>query len=262
MWWFLIIPVVLVVLTALVFAFLKSPTAVGHVSEMIVRTKLRMHSEKSEKVLSNLYVPKPEGGTSEIDILFITRKGLIVIENKHYAGYIFGTDTDLHWTVTYKHQTKSGKNQVKKISFYNPVLQNRTHIKCLETYLSQNIKTYSLVTFGNPSRLMNITVKAHDVFICNHYGIADYLKNVRNDPDALSDEQIQELYKRLLPLKTKDAEVKQQHVQEINDKFNQTNTCPLCGSPLVLRTSKRGDHAGSQFYGCSNYPKCRYTKKL
>ena len=34
--------------------------------------------------------------------------------------------------------------------------------------------------------------------------------------------------------------------------------CPSCGSPLVLRKARRGRHAGSEFYGCSSYPKCRY----
>ena len=33
--------------------------------------------------------------------------------------------------------------------------------------------------------------------------------------------------------------------------------CEKCGSPMVLRTTKRGDRAGEQFYGCSRYPKCR-----
>lgn len=32
--------------------------------------------------------------------------------------------------------------------------------------------------------------------------------------------------------------------------------CNLCGAPLVLRHGKYG-----QFYGCSNFPKCRYIKK-
>ncbi len=36
--------------------------------------------------------------------------------------------------------------------------------------------------------------------------------------------------------------------------------CPRCGSPLVLRTARRGPNAGSEFYGCSSFPKCRYIK--
>jgi very-short-patch-repair endonuclease len=33
--------------------------------------------------------------------------------------------------------------------------------------------------------------------------------------------------------------------------------CPKCGIPMVLRTARRGDNIGEQFYGCSNYPKCK-----
>lgn len=33
--------------------------------------------------------------------------------------------------------------------------------------------------------------------------------------------------------------------------------CPRCGSPMVLRTAKRGERSGKRFYGCSTYPKCR-----
>jgi restriction system protein len=36
--------------------------------------------------------------------------------------------------------------------------------------------------------------------------------------------------------------------------------CPLCGSKMVLRTAKRGNHAGEQFYGCTAFPKCRGTR--
>ena len=32
--------------------------------------------------------------------------------------------------------------------------------------------------------------------------------------------------------------------------------CPRCGGKLVLRDGKYGD-----FYGCSNYPRCLYTKQ-
>jgi restriction system protein len=32
--------------------------------------------------------------------------------------------------------------------------------------------------------------------------------------------------------------------------------CPRCGSPMVLRTARRGNRAGKSFYGCSTYPRC------
>jgi hypothetical protein len=33
--------------------------------------------------------------------------------------------------------------------------------------------------------------------------------------------------------------------------------CPKCGVPMVKRTAKRGEHQGTAFYGCPNYPQCR-----
>jgi restriction system protein len=34
--------------------------------------------------------------------------------------------------------------------------------------------------------------------------------------------------------------------------------CPKCERPMVLRTSRKGRDAGSQFWGCSAYPRCRF----
>lgn len=39
-----------------------------------------------------------------------------------------------------------------------------------------------------------------------------------------------------------------------------TPTCPKCGTPMVLRTAKRGNQKGEEFWGCQNYPQCRETQ--
>ncbi|MDX9913297.1 MAG: restriction endonuclease [Candidatus Moranbacteria bacterium] len=36
--------------------------------------------------------------------------------------------------------------------------------------------------------------------------------------------------------------------------------CPDCGGKLVLRTARKGSYSGNDFYGCSNYPKCKFIK--
>lgn len=36
--------------------------------------------------------------------------------------------------------------------------------------------------------------------------------------------------------------------------------CPDCGSEMVERTSKRGSGAGSKFWGCKTWPRCRGTR--
>lgn len=38
--------------------------------------------------------------------------------------------------------------------------------------------------------------------------------------------------------------------------------CPVCGGHMVLRTARKGSHAGSQFWGCVKYPECKGTRPL
>ena len=36
--------------------------------------------------------------------------------------------------------------------------------------------------------------------------------------------------------------------------------CPTCGEAMVLRTARKGDNAGNQFWGCAKFPACRGTR--
>ena len=57
--------------------------------------------------------------------------------------------------------------------------------------------------------------------------------------------------------------VRNHYYKEIkNNKLSigkETNVCPKCGKLLVRRTNKKD---GSKFIGCSNYPKCKYTRNI
>ncbi len=41
------------------------------------------------------------------------------------------------------------------------------------------------------------------------------------------------------------------------DQADHIPLCPKCGALMALRTAKSGKNAGTQFWGCSAYPKCR-----
>jgi hypothetical protein len=48
-------------------------------------------------------------------------------------------------------------------------------------------------------------------------------------------------------------------------KINSSETaphCPVCNALMVRRLARRGAVAGSTFWGCSNYPKCRGTRAI
>ena len=81
------------------------------------------------KVVRNLYVPSGRGHTTEIDLLYITQKGIYVVESKNYSGYIFGSESQKTWTGTlYTGKDCFGRSKVEKHHFYNPIWQNQAHI--------------------------------------------------------------------------------------------------------------------------------------
>lgn len=55
--------------------------------------------------------------------------------------------------------------------------------------------------------------------------------------------------------------IKNINVQELKIADSQESqaelSCPQCGSKMVKRKAKRGQHTGSDFWGCSRYPACR-----
>ena len=216
------------------------------------------------KLLQNVYIPKQDGGTTEIDLLYITQKGIIVIESKNYSGYIFGSEKNLNWTSTlYAGKDWIGRKKIEKHQFYNPIWQNRTHIKFLRQYLNQDIKMYSIIDFSDHCELKNVQYTSENVYICYRNRLGAIIKEVwRNNEDILTQTQVENIYMKLYPLANQDQDVKLKHVQDIQQKLNNVDICPRCGGKLLLRTAKKGPNAGKQFYGCSNFPKCRFTKNL
>ena len=84
-------------------------------------------------VLKNIYVPT-QGKTTEIDLLMIHEKGIFVFESKNYSGWIFGSADQLNWTQSLQNGDKN--------KFYNPIRQNRTHIKALAAFLEKPVSEF------------------------------------------------------------------------------------------------------------------------
>jgi hypothetical protein len=47
-----------------------------------------------------------------------------------------------------------------------------------------------------------------------------------------------------------------------NRRTLNTPHCPSCDRPMVKRIVRRGFRAGSEFWGCSNYPACSDTRSV
>ena len=53
------------------------------------------------------------------------------------------------------------------------------------------------------------------------------------------------------------------HDPDVLDLLQDTRKfCPKCEREMILRTASKGLNAGGQFWGCSAYPRCRFTMQL
>lgn len=236
------------------------------------------------KTLRNIYLVKDNGETSEIDVIFITQKGIFVFESKNYSGWIFGDERNLNWTATLSNGIKN--------QFYNPVMQNRNHIKWLRKYVGYDIPMYSIIVFSNRCELKKIAIYSDDVRVIKRERTYATVKEYWDrTPDCVSDIRIDEIYRKLKDFTNVDATVKAAHIQNIENRYRQSEStenvgsadtvqmaeaatveedvsdevellCPRCGRKLILRTATKGSHAGSQFYGCSGYPECKYIQNI
>ena len=221
------------------------------------------------KVLRNVYLPKGNGETSEVDVIFITQKGIFVFESKNYSGWIFGDEKSQKWTAMLPNKQKN--------QFYNPILQNKTHVKWMRNYVGEDVPLFSIIVFSERCELKKVTVESPDVKVIKRDRTYAAVRDIWDQsPDILSEEKINELYDSLAKLTNVDEAVKAAHIDNINQKYKkeekkqetsaqverQELICPKCGSALVLRTAKKGENAGNQFYGCSNFPKCSDIQNL
>ena len=193
-------------------------------------------------VLKNIYVPT-QGKTTEIDLLMIHEKGIFVFESKNYSGWIFGSADQLNWTQSLQNGDKN--------KFYNPIRQNRTHIKALAAFLEKPVSEFvSYIVFSERCTLKKVPADTSDVIIVRRPDMLKKLKaTLKTTPTKYTFNDSQDIAKKLQPLTNKDDAEKQQHIINIQNK------CPFCGGELTLRNGKYG-----RFWGCSNYPKCKFTR--
>ncbi|MBR3199872.1 MAG: NERD domain-containing protein [Mogibacterium sp.] len=255
-----------IAILALAGRFSKSPERQGEIGELNIVSILSKSLRKGlyGKVLHNLYIPKADGGTSEIDVLLVCTKGIFVFESKDFVGWIFGDDKSKYWTVTlYAGKDLLGFKKTEKHQFYNPIWQNNAHISNLNRLFENTIPMNSIVVFSDRSELKDVVNNSETTILQTSY-LKTYLSVVRTSyDDVLSTITVDRIYNQLLLYTdNNDEEKKQKHLTYVKEQKYNPSICPRCGGKLVVRTAKRGDNVGKQFYGCSNYPKCKYTRNI
>ena len=289
----------------------------GRYGEYLTYKYLKQFETNGAKFLFNIYIPKENGETTEIDVLMICKKGLFVFESKNYSGWIFGSENQKNWYQT----LPTGRGRSHKEHFYNPIMQNRSHIKYLKAFLGEQVPMRSIIVFSDRCTLKSVQIRSNDISVINRYNVSSVISGICNQipNDLLTDNDITEIYNKLYPYTQVNEIAKMQHVANIHNNLNpqpiqqvketptpvisqtepetvieqpaavvtetittteektiteniepttadtteqQILKCPKCNGDLILRTATRGANAGQQFYGCSNYPKCKYIQSI
>lgn len=164
------------------------------------------------KFLFNLYVPRDNGMTSEIDIIMFHPKGLFVIESKNYSGWIFGHENNKQWTQT----LPAGRRGCHKERFYNPIMQNATHIRAIREHIDDTIPIYSVIAFSDDCTLKDVTVKSKTIvtYYSDLYSSIN-LKISEINNYSMNTEQMESTYDKLLQFANVDSNIKLKHISDI-----------------------------------------------
>ena len=126
-----------------------------------------------QAIFHDLYITRNDGKFSQIDLVVATKVGIIVFEVKDFSGWIYGKGNQAKWT-----QVLAYGNE--KYRFYNPIMQNNTHIKQLRQKLKENVPFYSVVAFYGDSELQDISFIPRDTYVTKWYRVVDVVKRINS----------------------------------------------------------------------------------
>ena len=175
------------------------------------RTFIKLEKLEGEhKLFTNLYIPKEDGTTTEIDLVMVDETGIYVFESKNYSGWIFSNEKDKNWTQTLQSRQKN--------RFYNPIWQNKGHIKALQTVINKEAKGLykSYIIFSERCTLKKISVTSPEVKVLKRDGLLNVLKEERmSSQRLLSKEEVLEIENKLRQYCLVDKETRLAHIQQI-----------------------------------------------
>ena len=183
----------------------------GKYGEYLSYHYLKDYSNFGGKFLFNTYLPMGNNKTTEIDLILLYPFGIFVIESKNYSGWIFGNENDKYWTQV----LSTGKGKSEKKHFYNPVAQNKGHIRQLRKYIPERIPIYSMIVFSERCELKNITISSTDTKVIKRDRLRWNVDMIKLQ-FPIEQEEIDRIYQRLYPYTKVTDEVKQKHIQQFD----------------------------------------------
>jgi len=183
----------------------------GSYGEYLIYVRLKDLEKSGGKFLFNLYIPKLDGSTTEIDVVLIHPKGLFVFESKNFSGWIFGNEAHEYWTQTLPSARGLPSHKER---FFNPIRQNAKHIVNLRRVLNIEVPIWSIIVFSDRCEFMDLTVsedKSYRVLQLTDLSVTlEQLINgaVREDCSPI---EVDRHYERLFPYSQVDQDTRERH---------------------------------------------------
>ena len=143
----------------------------GKLGEYLIYKRLKKLENSGGKFLFNVYIPKGDGHDTEIDVLLICKKGVLVFESKNLGGSICGNEAERYWRQSF--------HQNHEDSFYNPIKQNNAHIEHLKKLIG-DYYTRSIIVFSDECSLENVAVSGSDVWVVQHKDLLSVVNQMQN----------------------------------------------------------------------------------
>ncbi len=166
----------------------------GKYLEYLAYKSLRHFENNGGKFLFNILIPKGKDEITEIDVLLICSKGLFVFECKNYSGWIFGKEAQKRWTQT----LPKGRGCCHKEHFYNPIMQNASHIKHLKNLVGKSLPIWSIIVFSDRCIFKDVTINSINVNVIKHSEVTFVISKMCNQiQEVFTEAEINDIYNKL-----------------------------------------------------------------
>ena len=261
---FLSIPLIVAIIGLTIFGWwYNSPRQKGKRGEMRIHNIL-MRLPDEYHVMDDVML-KTTNGTTQIDLVVVSKYGAFAIETKYYHGKIYGNDNTHEWTqiivtkVTYSKKPWKTYTYVTKNLFYNPVKQAVGHMYWIKENLKEwpYLEVVPIVVFTGNADISKVSSQNHVIYDTSLLSTIQAYQT-----SYITDADVKAVVERLSSKNIREGVDNKTHVRNVKEAKHQTDSkialgiCPRCGGTLIERKGKYG-----RFYGCSNYPHCKFTVK-
>lgn len=165
------------------------------------------------RLLTNVYIPREDGTTTEIDLILLSPTGIYVIESKNYSGWIFGDEDSRNWTQSLRNGEKN--------KFFNPICQNKAHINALKKMIGidEEYIYKSYIVFSERCEIKKGELSLSHLKVLKREELLKTIKDdIKNAPFVLDADRLMAIYSMLKEHCNVDERIKREHIDNIKIK--------------------------------------------